>query len=138
LACSVVFYSPFQFLFWYDRPAMYKGEPELDFFKHVPVTWDETRVIDGRIGQFVTIARRKGDEWYVGTLNAGERRELQIPLTFLEPNRRYTAQIHSDASPSGDNPTAVTIRETPVDSTAVIPADAASNGGQAIRIVRLQ
>ncbi len=135
LACSVVFYSPFQFLFWYDRPAMYKGEPELDFFKHVPAAWDETRVIDGQIGQFVTIARRKGDDWYVGTLNAGERRELKIPLSFLTSSKPYTAQIHSDASPSGNNPTAVKIRESPVDSTTLIHANMASNGGHAIRIV---
>ena len=138
LACSVVFYSPFQFLHWYDRPAMYKGEPELDFFKYVPAAWDETRVVQGEIGRFVTVARRKGDEWYVGTLNAGARRELKIPLTFLEPNRRYTARIHSDASPAGESPTGVTIREEAVDSTTVIGAEMASNGGQATRIVPLQ
>ena len=135
LACSVVFYSPLQFLFWYDRPAMYRGEPELDFFKHVPTTWDETRVIHGQTGQFATIARRTADQWYVGTLNAGAGRELQIPLAFLEPNRKYTARIHSDASPAGENPTGVSIREETVDATTVLRAQMAANGGQAIRIV---
>jgi alpha-glucosidase len=135
LACSVVFYSPLQFLFWYDRPQQYQSEPELDFFKYVPTVWDDTRVVDGRIGHYVTIARRDGDAWYVGTLNAQARRELKIPLSFLAPDRRYIAYIHSDAAPDGDAPTRVSVRQTPVDSGTVLTADMAPNGGHAIRIV---
>ncbi len=135
LACSVVFYSPFQFLFWYDRPAIYKGEPELEFFKHVPVVWDETRVIHGAIGQYVTIARRKGADWYLGSLNAVARRKLEIPLGFLEPGREYDAWVYDDGSPEGGGPRKVGIRELRVDSTTVLSADMAANGGQAVRIV---
>ncbi len=135
LAASVVFYSPLQFIFWYDRPQQYRGEPELEFFKHVPTVWDETRVIDGKIGQYVTIARRKGREWYVGSMNAVARRELEVPLTFLEPGIKYTAHIHSDGSPEGHDRTGVSIRRQPVDSNTMIKADMAANGGQAIRIV---
>jgi alpha-glucosidase len=135
LACAVVFYSPFQFLFWYDRPAMYQGEPELDFFKHVPTVWDETRIVHGEVGRYATIARRCRRAWYVGTLNAAERRTLDIPLAFLKADTKYTAEIHSDGSPRGENPSSVAIRRLAVDSTTILHADMAPNGGQAIRIV---
>ncbi len=134
LAASIVFFSPLQFLFWYDRPAQCRWEPELALFKHVPTAWDETRVLHGVIGQYVTIARRKGDEWFVGTLNAVKRRELDIPLSFLEPRRRYTAWIYSDAAPDGSAPMKVDIKREQVNARTVLRADLAHNGGQAIRI----
>ncbi len=134
LAASIVFFSPLQFLFWYDRPAQCRWEPELALFKHVPATWDETRVLHGVIGQYVTVARRKGDEWFVGTLNAVKRRELDIPLSFLEPRRRYTAWIYSDAEPDGSAPMEVRIERRRVNAQTVLHADLAHNGGQAIRI----
>jgi len=135
LGASVVFFSPLQFLYWYDRPQQYQGEPELDFFKQVPTVWDETRVVQGRIGQYAVFARRSGRQWFVGSLNAVERRQLSIPLSFLEPATKYRAEIYGDGSPEGDASTKVSIRRLPVDSTTVLTADMAANGGQAIRIV---
>jgi alpha-glucosidase len=134
LACAVVYYSPWQFLFWYDRPAQYRGEPELAFFEGVPTVWDDTRVLHGKIGCWVTIARRSGDHWCVGTLNAVERRRLEIPLSFLERGRRYTATIYSDASPDGGDRSGVKVESIPVDAGTVIRADLAANGGHAMRI----
>jgi alpha-glucosidase len=138
LAASVVFYSPLQFLFWYDRPHQYKGERELEFFRHVPTVWDDTRVIDGQIGQYIVMARRSGDEWYLGVLNAVARRKLEVPLSFLVPGRRYKMSAFGDGSPQGNAPTHVKIRHTGVDSTTVLTADVAPNGGQAIRIVPVE
>jgi alpha-glucosidase len=134
LACAVTYYSPWQFLFWYDRPSQYRGEPELAFFEGVPTVWDDTRVPQGRIGQYVTIARRSGDRWFVGTLNAVERRRLEIPLPFLEPGRRYVAEVFSDARPDGGDHTGVKLEAIPVDAGTVIRADLAANGGHAMRI----
>ncbi len=134
LACAVVYYSPWQFLYWYDRPAQYRGEPALAFFEEVPTVWDDTRVLQGKIGRWVTIARRSGDRWYVGTLNAVERRRLEIPLSFLERGRRYVATIYSDASPDGGDRTGVKVEAIPVDAGTLIRADLAANGGHAMRI----
>jgi alpha-glucosidase len=134
LACAVVYYSPWQFLFWYDRPAQYRGEPELAFFEAVPTVWDETRVLHGSIGRSVTIARRSGDSWFVGTLNAVERRQLEVPLAFLPRGRRYVATIYADARPEGGDPTGVKAESIPVDASTVIRADLAANGGFAMRI----
>jgi alpha-glucosidase len=134
LACAVVYYSPWQFLFWYDRPAQYRGQPELAFFEEVPTVWDDTRALQGRIGQWVTIARRSGEWWFVGTLNAVERRRLEIPLSFLERGRRYVATTYSDARPDGGDRSGVMVEAIPVDARTVIRADLAADGGHAMRI----
>jgi len=135
LAASVVFYSPWQFLFWYDRPSYFQGEPEIEFFDHLPTVWDETNVIHGKIGEYVTIARKSGDEWYVGSMNGINRRKLKIPLTFLEKGKQFAAHIYSDADPGDGTRTHVQINRYLVDSSVLLNADMPPSGGQAIRIV---
>lgn len=134
LALTAVTYSPWQFLFWYDRPSAFKNEPELDFWRRTPTTWDDTKVINAQIGAYATIARRAGEEWFVGSINALERRELKIPLTFLKPQQKYTAFIYSDGAPDGSERTSVKCEKQVVDSTSVITAEMAANGGHALRL----
>jgi len=107
LAAAVVFYSPWQFLFWYDRPSAYRGEPEIEFFDHVPTVWDDTRVINGEIGKYIAIARRSGGEWFIGTMNGMETRTLDIPLAFLNRDQDYIAHIYCDGDPSDETRTHV-------------------------------
>jgi len=77
MALSVVYYSPLQFMYWYDKPEDSKDEPELEFFDHVPTVWDDSKIINGDIGQFITVARRSGEQWFVGSItNNNERRSL--------------------------------------------------------------
>jgi alpha-glucosidase len=137
MAASAVYFSPLQFLYWYDRPAQIQWAPELEYFKALPVTWDETRVLQGAIGQHLTVARRKGETWFVGTLNAVERRGLVLPLDFLKPGQKYTAWIYRDAQPDGSAPAQVTIQQETVDAQTVIRAEMAENGGHALRIMPL-
>ncbi len=148
LAKTVCLYSPWQFLFWYDRPRaspLRKGgagnsrgvigdEPELEFFEALPTTWDETRGLLGKIGKFAVIARRKGGEWFVGCVNAGKPRILHVDLGFLEKGRKYRAAIYDD-DPAVKTRTHVRIRRIPVDSTMILRARLAPGGGRAIRIV---
>lgn len=133
LALAVIVYSPLQFLFWYDRPSDYRGEPEVEFFRDVSTVWDETRVLDGRIGEFVTIARRRGREWFLGSITNSQSRELQIPLRFLESGRKYIAHIYED-DPGSPSRTKVAIRRFVVDSATRIHARLIPSGGQAIRL----
>ena len=137
LAASIVYFSPIQLIFWYDKPSQFKDEPELEVFKQVPTTWDDTKVLHGEMEKFVSIARRSGDKWFVGTMNAGESRKLEIKLDFLEPGVTYTASIHSDASPDGTAPKEVRNETKIVTSETVLDADMASNGGQAIILTPL-
>ncbi len=137
MAASVVYYSPLQFLFWYDTPAYFTGdEPYLEYFKHLKTVWDQTEVVHGQIGEYITVARRSGSDWFVGTMNAVRRRQLEIPLDFLTPGKTYTAYVYKDTDPAKRHPIKQVRYETQaVTSESVIYADMASNGGQAMRIV---
>jgi alpha-glucosidase len=138
LALPILYFSPLQFVHWYDKPSMFKNEPELEFWKEMPTVWDDTKAINGKIGVFATIARRSQDRWFVGSINAVERRTLTIPLSFLTPNQRYTAKIYADAAPDGSNMTGVTCSTREVTSTDSILADMASNGGHAIELTPIK
>ena len=138
LALAAVYYSPWQFLFWYDRPAQYQGEPELDFWRKIPTAWDDKRVLNARIGAYATVARRSGDQWFVGTINAVERRTLTLPLAFLTPGRKYTAHIYSDGAPDGADRTRVACSTREVTAADALTADLAANGGQAVRLEPVQ
>jgi alpha-glucosidase len=135
LAASVVFYSPWQFVFWYDRPSYYQGEPEIEFFEHLPTVWDDTRVIHGKIGEYIAIARRSGRQWFLGMMNGSQHRSLRIPLTFLEEDKQYVAHIYSDADPGDKTRTHVQISRHIVDSSIVLNAEMPPSGGQAVRLV---
>jgi len=149
LAKAVCFYSPWQFLYWYDRPRESRqiarraggrlnhvigDEPELEFFEHVPTVWDDTRVIHGKIGEYAVIARRSGDSWFVGCMNSGQPRTLHVPLDFLDPGRRYVAHIYSD-DPTVETRTHVKIERFLVKPDTVLRTTMSAKGGQAIRIV---
>ncbi|HWR99374.1 MAG TPA: glycoside hydrolase family 97 catalytic domain-containing protein, partial [Prolixibacteraceae bacterium] len=137
LALAVVFYSPLQFLYWYDKPSDAQDEPELEFFDKVPVVWDDTRVVQGEIGAHVTIARRSGNDWYVGSVTNTEARNLKVPLNFLEKNRKYVATIYSD-DPATKTRTHVRIQKLKVNSETVLNVDLIASGGQAIHIAMEQ
>lgn len=96
LAASLVFYSPLLTLYWYDTPSRSHGEPEMEWFDNLVTTWDETRVLSGYPGQEVTMARRNGDNWWVGALNGNEERDHSVELSFLDPDRQYVARIYND------------------------------------------
>ena len=145
LAKAVGLYSPWQFLYWYDRPpaapadkggagntrSQLGDEPELEFFDRVPTVWDDTRVLQGEIGQVAVIARRHGADWFLGGMNSGQARSLDIPLTFLEPGRRYTASVYSD-DPAVATRTRVKVERLPVDAGGVLKFSMSAQGGQAV------
>jgi len=133
LAKPVVLFSPWQFLFWYDRPAAVADTPELEFSRHLPTTWDDTRVLHGRIGAYAVIARRKGDRWFIGCMNALEPRTFDVSLGFLDPGRRYTAHIYAD-DPTVPTQTHVKIERISVGRDTTLQVTLPARGGEAIRI----
>ncbi|HET8624934.1 MAG TPA: glycoside hydrolase family 97 protein [Gemmatimonadales bacterium] len=136
LALYVVLYSPMQMAA--DLPENYEGQPAFQFIRDVAVDWDTTRVLDGRIGDYVAVARRErgGETWFLGAITDEERRTLEVPLSFLSPNRRYTAEIYADGPGANwiDNPLPVTITRRPVTSATRLRIALAPGGGQAIRL----
>ena len=130
-ALFVVFESPFEMVS--DDPEAYKGQKELAFLSAVPTSWDETRVLTGKVGDYITIARRHGKEWYVGSIAGSHGATLDIPLEFLPPGN-YIADIYSDAPDADYNPTHTVLEQRKVDRTMTLKAKLVSGGGQAIRI----
>lgn len=96
LAFPVIYYSPLQTLYWYDTPARIEEVPELEFFDNVPVTFDDTKVIHDKIGEYVTIARRSAESWFVGSISNNEARKIEIPLSFLDAGTKYVATLYTD------------------------------------------
>lgn len=131
LALPVVYYSPLQYMYWYDKPSDSKNEPELEFFDAVPVVWDDTRVIHGEVGEYISIARKKGKEWFLGTLTNNNARELKIAFDFLPEGITYEAKIYFD-DPEATNRTKVGIKQILVDSKSVLHAKLIASGGQAV------
>ncbi len=136
LALPVVYYSPLQWMYWYDKPSDYQGEPELEFWDAVPTIWDDTKVVQGEIGKYVTIARRNGSDWFVGTITNNDARKLKVPLDFLDKGKKYEASIYFD-DPTVKTRTKVGIKRMKVNSSSVIDAGLKASGGQAIWIREL-
>ncbi len=135
LACTVVMYSPWQFVFWYDRPSQFRGEPGTEFLRDVPTVWDETRVLDGRVGEYIVTARRNGDRWFVGFMNSQKRRTLTIPLDFLPEGQTFEAILFTDASPAGEKPFEVAVEKQTVRHGDRLTVEAAHNGGAAVELI---
>jgi alpha-glucosidase len=127
LALSVVYFSPIKFVFWNEYPSLYQGEPEIDFFGRVPTSWDETVVLHDAIGDSVSVARRKGNEWFIGTITDETARRLTLPLTFLDPGVTYSATIYEDIEAR-----VVGQRTADVTSETVLDADLMAGGGHAV------
>jgi len=148
LAKAVCFYSPWQFVFWYDRPFISRevtgrtadarnvigDEPELEFLDHCPTVWDDTKVLQGSIGQYAVIARRSGDNWLIGGMNSDEPRFFDVPLQFLDVSKKYTAYIYSD-DPTVPTRTHVKVESRMVDRGTILKIVLPTRGGQAIRLV---
>ncbi|RMD83766.1 MAG: alpha-glucosidase [Lentisphaerae bacterium] len=118
-----------------DAPEEYLKKIDLfEFLKAMPVTWDDTRVLNAKIGQFITVARRSGDTWFVGSVNDQTARTLPIGLDFLEPGKTYKATLYQDAPNAHGlkNPEAYEIKTQTVRMGDVIPAWMAVGGGHAM------
>jgi len=130
LAMYVVYESPFQMVS--DWPEVYKNDPSFKFIKDVPASWDKTKVINGYPGEYITIARKRGDDWYLGAMTNWTERELEITLDFLEKGN-YTAEIYADEKDSGKFPKKINIKTTKVKAGSKLKINMASAGGLAVR-----
>ncbi|MDB5209662.1 MAG: alpha-glucosidase [Sediminibacterium sp.] len=133
LALSTIYYSPLQFMYWYDKPSDSQDEPELEYFDKISTVWDDTKVLDGEIAKYITVARRKGEEWFVGTITNNDARELKIPLNFLSPGKNYEASIYYD-DPEAKIRTKISIRRIKVNASTILDTKLFASGGQAVWI----
>lgn len=114
-----------------DSPYNYRNSPDgLTLLQNLPTTWDETRVLDGYPGDFIVIARRSGDHWYLAAMNAGEAKQLQLDLDFLAVGE-YEAQVYADSKSELKKLTNTT---TVVSNAKKFTMPLAQNGGQVVLI----
>ena len=136
LAQYVVIYSPLQMAS--DDPSAYEGVKAFDFIRDVPTDWEQTKVVDAVIGDYIITARqeRNGSDWYLGAITDENARDLQVPLSFLGKGE-WLAQVYADAPDASyeDNPTAVAYSEMEVTAASTLDLHLATSGGCAIRFI---
>ncbi len=137
LALYVVIYSPVQMAC--DLPENYRDQPALQFIRDVGVDWEQSRVLNGEVGDFVTIAReeRETGNWFVGGITDEEEREISVAFDFLEPGKTYSARIYQDADDAHyrDNPTSLVIEEAEITRDDSRTFRLAPGGGFAISLI---
>ena len=135
LAMPVVYYSPVTFLYWYDLPNAYKGEQELDFWKHCPTVWNESKALQGEIGEFVVQARRSGDDWFVGAMTGLQARDITINTAdFLQKGKKYRVEIYND-DPALNTRTKVSSTVQTLKAGKVLKLHLQPSGGAALRFI---
>ena len=114
-----------------DFPDAYEGQPGFEFLKQVPTTWDQTKVPDAKLSEHITIARRKNNEWFVGSITNNQARTITVPLSFL-PEGEFEATIYTDVE--GADPNHLKKETRTVKNSDIIPVRLAAGGGMVMRI----
>lgn len=116
-----------------DTPEAYEGQPGFEFLRTVPTTWDKTVVPDAFVNEYVAIARRHGDDWYVGAINNSQARDVEIALDFLGKGD-YKITLYKDARDTDTNPNHLIKETLTVTAKDKITVPLASDGGAAMHI----
>ncbi|MEI6140659.1 MAG: glycoside hydrolase family 97 N-terminal domain-containing protein [Mariniphaga sp.] len=150
MAKAICIYSPWQFIYWYDRteesprkkgvvgnnaPSVIVELPELSFYDALPTIWDNTKVLEGKIGEYGTIARKSGDNWFIGSLT-DQPRKLSLNLNFLDKRNKFEATIYSDDA-SLDSPTKVGITKQMVTYESQLSFNLKQKNGLAIILKKI-
>ena len=137
IANFVILYSPLQMAS--DIPTNYEGHPAFQFFRDFNADSDESKVLNGEIGKYVTVARRSGEEWFLGSATNEDARTLEVKLNFLEAGQNYKAEIYRDGEDADylTNPQSYKIEIKDVNAETTLKLVLAPGGGQAIRFVKL-
>jgi hypothetical protein len=138
LALYVVIYGPVQMAC--DLPENYEGKPALQFIRDVGVDWDESKVLNGEVGDYVSIARKEREtgNWFVGGITDENAREVTIDFDFLDDGVEYEAIIYKDAEDANyeNNPTAITIEDIDIGKDSSLTVQMAEGGGFAISLLK--
>ncbi len=134
LTLPIIYYSPLQFMHWYDTPDKYSNEPEMALWTAIPTVWDESRAVEAVMGEYVIQARRSGNEWYVGAITNTEAREVTIKLSDILPKGTYTANIYTD-DPTLDTKSKVKTEQRKVKSSETLKFSLQPSGGVALHFI---
>ncbi len=128
IAMYVVYESPLQMLC--DNPSNYHKEAECTkFISQIPSVWDETIALEGKVGEYIAVARRKGKTWYVGAMTNWDEREMTLDLSFLTDGDHSIELIQDGINANNDARDYKLIKKTSVDKSLKIKL--AKGGGWA-------
>ena len=103
----------------------------------MPTTWDETKVLQGAPGEMITTARRKDNDWFIGTITNNEARNVKISFDFLPKGKKYIATIYADDATVATN-TKVKVERKNIDGSSVMEVRLLASGGQAVWVTPLK
>lgn len=128
LAMYVVFDEPFAM--FCDSPAEYRKYPDImTYLSAVPVSFDDTRILKARLGEYAVMAKRKGQDWFVGAMTDWDARSLHIDLSFLPKGKQFTAEVYTDGKNAGVEASQYDHKTIQVNSTTVMDLSLAQGGG---------
>jgi alpha-glucosidase len=128
VAMYTVFESPLQMMC--DSPSLYKKEQEtVDIITQIPTVWDETIVLEAAVSDYIVVARRSGEDWYLGAMTDWEPRDFDIALSFLNENTDYSVQIFKDGINADRNAMDYKVDEKTMSSTTPLQIHMSSGGG---------
>lgn len=132
LAMYIIYESPLQMLA--DNPSNYKREPEcLHFLSQVPTEWDDTKVLDAKVGEYVIVARKNSDNWYVGGMTDWTPRDYKLDFKFL-PEGNYTLEIYKDGLNADRAACDYKLEKRDISNKDIVDLHMAPGGGFALRI----
>lgn len=137
MALSVINYSPLQFLYWYDAPEDVQNVPELEFFDQLPTVWDDTKIIDGKISEYIILARKKEKQWFVAGITNNEKRQMKLSFDFLESGKTYELVSYTDGGEQVQTPTHVKIDKQTITSQTTLDYEVLPRGGFALMVREL-
>ncbi len=139
LTLPIIYYSPLQFMHWYDTPNRYSGEEkEMALWSAIPTVWDDSRALAGEIGEYIVQSRRSGDEWFVGAITNTEAREVEIDLSkILTKGERYVVDIYED-DPKMTTKTKVKVSQRKIKGVEKLKFKLQPSGGVALHIQPLK
>jgi alpha-glucosidase len=136
LAMYVVYESPLQMLA--DNPSNYLKEPEcMEFLAVVPTTWDETKALNAKVGEYVTVARKHGEDWYIGAMTNWTPRYFTLDLNFLDAGK-YKMTFYADGVNAERYSSDYRKETQEVTNKDSIKIHLAPGGGWAARLVKVE
>lgn len=122
-----------------DSPEEYRKYPDiLKFLSVVPVTFDDTKVLDAKVGEYALMAKRKGDEWFVGAMTDWTARSMTVDFSFLEKNENYIASVLSDGANANSNAEQYVFEEKRITADDVLDFNLAAGGGLVIHLKKIK
>jgi len=136
MALYVIYNEPLVMLC--DAPTVYNKEPLIiDFLSKIPTFWDESQVLDAKVGDYLVVARKKGTDWYIGAITDSIAREFNITLSFLG-DENYAADIFKDGVNSDKSGTDYNYEEKTVTNTTALHLDLSSGGGAIVKLTPIK